>query len=60
MKVQGKTEDTQLRHALMQLRGAYMENVRAGTAEMDKDVLKDFDKQVEVHCGGRKSIPAKR
>jgi hypothetical protein len=54
-------ELTKLRHTMMRLRGAYMQNVRAGRCELDKQVLKEFDANMErVNGRQRKAVPAGR
>jgi hypothetical protein len=58
MKVEGKSADTQLRHALRQMRGAYIENVKAGRCKMDKRALAAFDVELEK-LNGSQAHPTK-
>lgn len=44
---------------MRRLRGAYMENVRAGKCKFDAKVLAEFDRTLEHATHGTKSIPAK-
>jgi hypothetical protein len=45
--------NTEMRQALMRLRGAYLANVRAGRTPMDKKLLKELDKIREIENGRR-------
>lgn len=62
MKIQGTTSGTRFLHAARQMRGAYLQNVREGRCELDRQILKDFDNMIE-DANGRyrtKNLPAKR
>jgi hypothetical protein len=46
VKVQGVSKQVKMLHAMRQLRGAYMENVRAGRCAMDEKILAEFDQEL--------------
>lgn len=49
---------TKLRSTMRRLRGAYIENVRAGRCKMDRNVLARFDQLLKRVEDGAKSISA--